>query len=253
MGVLNILDPVFDATLGPVISLPPFWAVLIISFLVSLLITVIYKWMTDQDLMKQLKDEMKELQNEMKELKEDPKKVMVVQKKAMETNMKYMTKSMKPTLVTFIPIILIFAWLSAHLGFEPLMPGQDFSVEAEFLEGITGTATITAPEGLQVTTEKEQEIVTGKARWGLKGDAGDYFVEITKGDATVSKKLTITSEQTYAPQMETYATPPFKEVQTDQKKLIVLNLFGWELGWLGAYIIFSIICSMILRKLMKVY
>ena len=73
--------------------------------LITLLITLIYKFTTDQDLMKQLKAELKELQAEMKALKSEPEKAMEVQKRAMQTNMKYMMQSMKATLFTFIPII----------------------------------------------------------------------------------------------------------------------------------------------------
>ena len=89
MALNSILNPI----LSPILLLPPFWAVVIFSVIVSLTITIVYKFMTDQTLMKQLKDEMKELQKEMKELRGHPEKLMAVQKKSMETNMKYMTKS----------------------------------------------------------------------------------------------------------------------------------------------------------------
>ena len=110
----NFFNMIMDPVLRPLLYLSPFWGILIISFLVSLIISVIYKYVTDQNLMKQLKAEMKEFQKEMKELRQHPEKMMEVQKKAMETNMKYMTQSFKPTLFTFIPIIIIFSWLSAH-------------------------------------------------------------------------------------------------------------------------------------------
>ena len=44
-----------------------------------------------------------------------------------------------------------------------------------------------------------------------------------------------------------------KSIFVDRGKLIVLNLFGWKLGWLGAYIIFSIVFSMGLRKILKIH
>jgi len=40
-------------------------------------------------------------------------------------------------------------------------------------------------------------------------------------------------------------------IDNNPKKL--LNIFGWKVGWLWAYIIFSIIFSMLLRKIIKVY
>ena len=41
------------------------------------------------------------------------------------------------------------------------------------------------------------------------------------------------------------------EIGNAPKKL--LNLFGWEIGWLGTYIIFSIMFSLVIRKIIKVY
>jgi uncharacterized membrane protein (DUF106 family) len=32
-----------------------------------------------------------------------------------------------------------------------------------------------------------------------------------------------------------------------------MNLFGWEVGWLGTYIVFSIVFSMGLRKILKLH
>ena len=49
----NLLSPVFD----PLLNLPTLLAVVILSFLISLIITVVYKFTTDQNLMKGLKEE----------------------------------------------------------------------------------------------------------------------------------------------------------------------------------------------------
>jgi len=35
-------------------------------------------------------------------------------------------------------------------------------------------------------------------------------------------------------------------------KILNLGIFGWELGWLGTYILFSIISSLIMKKILNV-
>jgi len=110
MSYTQILDPV----MGPLMSIPSPYNLLLVSFILTGAITLTYKFLTDQKLMKEMKDEMKSLQKEMKELKDQPDKVMSHQKKVMEKNLKYMMQSMKPTLITFIPIIIIFGWLRAY-------------------------------------------------------------------------------------------------------------------------------------------
>ena len=44
-----------------------------------------------------------------------------------------------------------------------------------------------------------------------------------------------------------------ESLEINYKKKIILNLLGWEMGWLAVYIIFSIVFSLALRKVMKVY
>src|SRR3989344_7479675 len=128
----NLLNPVFN----PLLNLNPAIGILIISFILALLITVIYKYTTNQSLMKDLKNELKELQKEIKELRNEPQKAMAVQKKAMETNMKYMMHSFKSMIFTFIPVIIIFGWLNGHLAYMPLQPNEEFTVTAIFDKNI---------------------------------------------------------------------------------------------------------------------
>src|SRR3989338_11025380 len=137
---MPFLSPIMD----PLLVLPPLWIVIIISLVVTLIITLIYKWTTDQNLMKQLKDELKEFQKEMKELKAHPEKMMEVQKKAMQTNMKYMSHSMRSTLVTFVPIILLFGWMNANIAYDPILPGQEFTITAKFAANTFGTISLDA-------------------------------------------------------------------------------------------------------------
>lgn len=110
----NMFDSFFDATLGKFFLLPEPWAILGIAFILTLITTLVYKYMTNQEMLKSLKTEIKEIQNEMKSSKDNPDKMMQAQKLAMEKNMVYMKHSLKPVLVTFVPFILIFGWLRIH-------------------------------------------------------------------------------------------------------------------------------------------
>lgn len=101
----------FNAIFGFLINWNPLGALIIISFILTALITIAYKYLTDQELMKSLKAELKELQQQMKEAKSDTQKLMQLQKQSMEKNMKYMMHSFKPTLFTLIPLLIIFNWL----------------------------------------------------------------------------------------------------------------------------------------------
>ena len=250
--LLAFLDPVMDAILGPLLNLPPLWVILIISLAISLLIVVIYKFATNQKLMKDLKDELKAFQKQMKELKEHPEEVMKIQKKAMQTNMKYMMHSLRPTLITFIPIILIFSWLQASLAYDPLLSQKDFTATLDLAKGVTGDIVVDVPRGLQVVGDEEREISDGTVVYTFNGKEGEYLLTFSLNDRSYDKEIIIADERKYAPVIEQYKGD-INSITLSNEKTQVLNLFGWRLGWLGAYIIFSIVFSVGLRRLFKVY
>jgi len=174
---------------------------------------------------------------------------MQTQKEAMSINMKYMGKSMKSTLITFIPIILIFGWMNAHFAYEPLLPGEEFTLTATLGKDVISNVTISAPEGLEVIGEKTQTTQDQKAQFTLKGQEGDYFVTLASNAQEVDKRIIITPERKYAPVIENYKNDVFKSAQLGNKTLKVF----WKINWFWAYIIFAIVFSMILRKMLKVY
>ncbi len=246
---MGFIDPFFNSVFGFMLSWNPLWAILLLSFIISLLIVIIYKLMTDQKEMKRLKEELKEHQNKMKTLKDNPEKLMKAQKEAMSVNMKYMGKSMKPTLITFIPIILIFGWMQGHFAYSPLMPGEEFSVLVTVQKGVEGNVSITVPEGIEVIGESSKEIKEREAEFMLKGTEGDYLLTFSSNDEEIDKEVKITTEPSYAEVLTSYKNDAFKTVKLGNEQLKVL----WKLSWIWVYIISAIIFSMVLRKAMKVY
>jgi len=245
-----ILDPVFR----PIAGLGPFWATLIISFLISLLITVIYKYTTDQAMMKNLKDTMKRLQQEAKASRSDPAKMMRINKETMEKNMSYMMHSLKATLYTFIPIILIFSWLNVNMAYEPIQPGMNFDTNMYLKEGVKGSVRLDAPGFEAVSGNLTQEILNNKVGWTLKsGKEGIYTLAYSLENKDYFTEVLIKKDMGYKMPMKMIKDGIVNYIEVVHKKIIVMNLFGWKVGWLGGYIIFSLIFSLGLRKLMKVY
>jgi len=262
---MALLDPV----LGPLLHINPLLAILIISFIISLTIVLVYRKLTDQNLMKNLKKEIKELQAEMKTLKDKPDKMMQVNKKAMETNTKYMMHSMKPTLITFLPIILIFGWLNAHMAYWPIVAGEDFTVTAAFDDGTTGSITIIPPPGVDITNGATQIIRDNEARWVLEAQADEYTLEYKYQDRTFSNSLIVTesrNDRRYAKPMLSSTdlsmedTPLQTLTMSNERihplqQIPIIRSIPWigGFGWLGTYILFSITFSIALRRILKVY
>lgn len=250
MAFAELIDPV----MRPLLNLHPLLAVGIVSLLVSVIITFVYKFTTNQDLMKQLKAEMKEFQKEMKELREHPEEMMKVQKKSMQTNMKYMMQSFKSTIFTILPIILIFGWMNVNFAFEPIHPGEQFQTTLTFTKGSFGDISVSAPYGIEVVGDKMQEIVNGKATFTFKGEEGKYIeanaLKFEYDGGPVFRDVVITNGHEYTEKIKK-GVGSLKTVEINYRKKIILPIIKW--GWLGTYIIFSIVFSMTLRKWLKVY
>ena len=192
----------------------------------------------------------------------DTKKLMGIQKKAMELNMTYMKSSFKSTLYTFIPIIIIFAWLNMHIAYQPIMPGTEFTVTASFGEGAKGNIIMSSIPELVILNGATQDIVDGKAVWKLKGDvAGEYNMKFVYNTEEYDHTVLISESDAT---ISTYSVPQ-KVIKDSKLKMIMngnkpvkpfgenFNIFGWHPGWLATYILVSILLSTLLRKLLKVY
>lgn len=248
----KVLNPVFS----PLLFLPTFLAIIIISFLISMITLLITKYTTDQKLMKQLKEEMKQIQKEMKELRKSPsdaKSLLEVNKRFMQTHRKYMSHSFRSMLFTFIPLIVIYSWMNANLAFEPLIPDKDFNVTALFSDNAAGEISLMVPDGLKIIGDSKKKIEGKEVKWLLNGNAGEYLLEFEFNKQKYDTELIVTTEHAYKSPVKKIKDSFLKEIRIENAPKKLINLFGWKIGWLGTYFIFSIIFSLTLRKVIKVY
>ena len=181
--------------------------------------------------------------------------MMKIQKEAMQSNLQYMKHSFKATLITMLPILLIFGWMNGHLMYEPIYPGEKFTMTAGFADGVTGEAEIIVDEGVEILSEVKQQIQS-QVTWRMKSSGGEHYLKVKTSEGEEEIKVLITKEFKYENPISFFEDSDIKSLQVNYEKLKPLgtfSIFGWEPGWLGLYIILSIVFSMGLRKVLKVY
>lgn len=125
--VLESIWPPINAALNPFIQfLGPILAIVVIGAVISFITSIAQKILVDQDRLVFLQKEMKEFQQEMMEARKtnDPKALEKVQKNQMEfmsLQKEMMTMSFKPMIVTMLPILLIFWWISQNPLFTSMI------------------------------------------------------------------------------------------------------------------------------------
>jgi uncharacterized membrane protein (DUF106 family) len=84
---------------------------LFISIFVTLVMTIVTKYTTNQDRMKELKGLQKACQIKLKENKHDQKIQSEVSKQMMECSMEMIKYSFRPMFITLLPLLGLFWWL----------------------------------------------------------------------------------------------------------------------------------------------
>lgn len=101
------------------IQIYPTISIIVIAFLVTLVSTLITKWLTNQEHLRNLKARQKELQKEIKKCKEDECKMKELNMEMLQITGTMMKSSFKPLFITFIPFLILFAWIRGVYGGEP--------------------------------------------------------------------------------------------------------------------------------------
>lgn len=114
--IKNAIHAVFDPSVGAMLNWNLDVGMIIVVFVITLIVTLVQKYATDQDKLKELKKEQKEIQKQMKELKHHPEKMMELQKKQFALMPKQMKLSMRALAFTGIPFILFFRWFNDYFA-----------------------------------------------------------------------------------------------------------------------------------------
>lgn len=238
-----------------------FLIILIVAAVATIITTLIYKFTTNQEQLRKNKQEIKDLREKMTKNKKDQKKMMEIQQQMMAKNMEMMKASFKPMIYTFIPLIIMFSWMTSTIAFEPLKPGEEFTLTANLADAYPGVLS-----EIKVTSIPEMSVVIDKAfipkegtkqqRWILKAEQEGKYTILLEGDTfKQTKEVIISNQKKYAKPISDYKDSQLKQVVVGNapvRPLGSISLLGWRPGWLGTYIILSIIMSVALRKALKI-
>ncbi len=107
---------IFDPTIGKLLDWNLTIGMTLLVIIITIIMTLVQKYGTDQEKLKSLKEEQKIMNEEMKKFKDNPQKVLELQKKQFEFLPIMMKHSMRPIVYTGIPLILLFRWFMDYFS-----------------------------------------------------------------------------------------------------------------------------------------
>lgn len=110
--IKNTAHAVLNPTAGALLNWNITLGMTILVFIISIFMTLIQKYGTDQETLKRMRNEQKRLNEEMKKVENSREKMMELQKESMKMAVPMMKLSMRPIVYTAIPLILFFRWFA---------------------------------------------------------------------------------------------------------------------------------------------
>jgi len=114
--IKDTIHAVLNPTAGRLLDWNVNWGMVVIAAAITLITTLLQKYTTDQETLRDIKKEQKILQAEMQKFKNHPEKLLELQKKQLEFIPKTMDITMRPLVYTVIPIILFFRWFGDYFA-----------------------------------------------------------------------------------------------------------------------------------------
>jgi hypothetical protein len=143
---------------------------------------------------------------------------------------KQMRYTMNSTLITLIPLILIFSWINANYTYQPLLPNQEFNVTFAFQKLPENFSLEVLPEGVEITN-KTVDYSKNTITYALKGVEGSYLISFYYDNETKSKEIIITQKQKYSKPVDSFSKENLKKIIVSNKPLRI-KILGISMSWI---------------------
>ena len=213
--------------------------VALVALGITLITQLINKLLINEKYVDGARVRMKELQEKLKTITDIKSKDFIqLQDELLDTNFKIMKQQMKPMILTFVPYIFVYWLLAAAFAYSPIMVGSDVTVRIT----PNGHGLVIADcLGINNTFTSYNESV-----YSVKSGTCQLHLNNYTSNLTLEGKKEIVSQS--AGGIDLQIVPP-------KNKIIPLPVelpyVGNGLGWLGTFIIFSLVFSLIFSKALK--
>jgi len=257
----------------------PWIGMILISFLTALLMLFVFRFTSNQEGIRRVKNKIKAHLLELGLFKDSLSLSLKAQGNILRNNLKYISYSAKPLLVMIIPLILILIQLNVWFGYEALTPGQETILKVKLEEGqnpLDINIALEPSTGFDIQTpplriEEEKEI-----NWRLQArEKGVHDLTFIVNGQRLTKKVAIAQRplskisplkvrRSFINELINPGESPVPRdvpIKTIEVKYPAkdMNFFGWRIPWLlgippwlVVYFALSIILGFVFKGIFKV-
>lgn len=195
-----LITKLFDIILYPFQFIGDFWGILFLSILVSLVVLVVYKYISSPSKIKETKNQIKSSILAIRLYKDFWRVITGSFAKSLFYTLKYFILNFGPVLI-IIPILFpLFVQMDVRYGMRPFNPGEVFSLKAIFNANVNDLQ-ITLLENRQFQPEmkpvfinayrdEERSLPIQEVNWKLRmKDQGQTDIQVRVNDRVFSKTL----------------------------------------------------------------
>ena len=250
----------------------PWFGMILISFLTALLMLLVYRFTSNQQGIKQVKNKIKAHLLELWLFRDSLRLTLKAQGNILRHNLKYIGYASKPLLMMIIPLILILSQLNLWFGYQALDPGEKTILKVKLKESqslLDINLSVEPSSGFDIETLPIRIEEEGEISWRLHAkEMGVHDLSliidgtrITKEIAVSQKPLSrISQAKVRRNLVDEFFHPkeaplpgnlPIKKIEVKYPSKS-MNFFGWRLPWWLVYLALAILFGFTFKGVFKV-
>ncbi len=256
---LNVLlTGLFDLLCRPLAPLPPVAALTILSVLTGILMLLVFGRVSNQAAIGRVRDRIRGHLIGVRLFQHDLGVVGRLQGRILADTGRYLRHSLLPMLILIPPVILVIIQLNLRFAVRPLRPGESAMLQALTHEPtLLNSISAEAGDGLLVETPPVRIASRGEVAWRIRAETpGAHVIRLTVAGHAVEKQVVVGERALKVPALR--PGPDFLAVllYPGERPLpeaaglasvrlqyppLPLPFLGWELNWLVAFFVLTIL------------
>ncbi len=252
------LNTSFNILLFPFQNLNPFWSILFISLLTGIVMLLIFKKVSNQNKIHQVKNKLKAYLLELRLYNDDISLSLSAVVKLFTANLLYFVQVFKPLLFLFIPVSLILIQIGSRYGSRSLHTNEKTIVSVTVKENIPlQKIALKGSEGIRIETDPVRIPSQHKIFWRVSGiKKGIWKISCIYDTLTINKTiivdqqanlLSLSRKGTYS--IAAFLNPAEKTIPGNQfiKDITIryppksVEFAGMHIHWLALFFVLSML------------